>query len=275
MSNGSRIAPAPGGRIESSIVLISIAMLMFEILQAIVLSFQTIERNAFLVVSMCLLGLGGGGSIATVPGSRFHASSSRILLWSALGFAVTLVTMTFVSSWTTDLRSLIVFGVFPYLFVGIFLAFIFRSWPEAAATIAATRTMRWVTLATLILLIVVVPVRGSLFGFSPAPRKGIAFIANNPENSSEITWSRWGYLGRLDVLRPGEGIERFHLGGREARRLLDAGVDMQYAASTLAVFFAMQASFSIVLYLGTAAYLVALLFFVGRLALMAEPEQVA
>ncbi|HET6277987.1 MAG TPA: hypothetical protein VFG08_04310 [Candidatus Polarisedimenticolia bacterium] len=264
-------APAPGRRIELSIVSISTAMLMFEILQTVLLSFQTIERNAFLVVSMCLLGLGGGGSIATVLGRRFRASPVAVLWWSALGFSVTLVAMTFLSSWTTDLRKLIAFGVLPYLFVGIFLALVFRTWPEAAhrsyflnlvgsgigcltliglmnltgdgplavlviaglvlfaaALIAATRTMRLTTLAVLIILFALVPLRGWLYGFSPAPRKGIAFITNDPEISSDITWSRWGYLGRLDVLRPGEGIERFRLGGREVRGLLDEGVDVRY-----------------------------------------------
>jgi spermidine synthase len=271
MSGGSNGNPAPGCRIDLSIVSISTAMLMFEILQTVLLSFQTIERNAFLVVSMCLLGLGGGGSIATVLGRRVHATPVVLLWWNALGFSVTLVAMTFVSSWTTDLRKLIAFGVFPYLFVGIFLALVFRTWPEAAnrsyflnlvgsgigclaliglmdltgdgplavlliaglalfsaALIASTRTMRWATLAVLSILLALVPWRARLYGFSPAPLKGIAFITNNPEISSEITWSRWGYLGRLDVLRPGEGIERFHLGGREARRLLDEGVDVRY-----------------------------------------------
>jgi hypothetical protein len=47
------------------------------------------------------------------------------------------------------------------------------------------------------------------------------------------------------------------------------------AASTLAVFLAMQTGFSIVLLLGTAAYLLSLLFFAGRLALLGETERAA
>ena len=79
------------GLVEASIVIVSVAMLMFEILQTITMSLQALQRNAFLVVSLCLLGLGSGGSIATWLGRRPGISPQRALYWCAVGFGAALV----------------------------------------------------------------------------------------------------------------------------------------------------------------------------------------
>ena len=56
-----------------AILLVSASMLMLEILQTITLSLQAMEQNAFLVISLCLLGLGAGGS----PERRFAPSPAQ------------------------------------------------------------------------------------------------------------------------------------------------------------------------------------------------------
>jgi spermidine synthase len=259
--------------LEASIFFLSAAMLMYEILQTITLSLQTMERNAFLVVSLCLLGLGGGGSLATWLGNRRTLSPLRTLWWSALLFSVTLVIAALASSWTVDLTKLIVLGVIPYVFVGVYLAILFKSWPERAnrsyfwnligsgvgclglvwilngtgdasltifvvAGISLSATVliglslsprRWVVpVICAVILIALVPIRARVFGFLPAPDKGMGRIVNDARIESQIVWSKWGYLGRLDVLKPGKGIENFQFGGDSVQRLLDEDCDVRY-----------------------------------------------
>ena len=261
-------------RLEASIILVSMAMLMLEILQTVTLSLQTIERNAFLVVSLCLLGLGGGGSIATWLSVRKGLQAERVLWASALAFGLSAVVSGALCSWSVRLPILIILGVVPYVFVGLYLAFVFRTWPEranrlyfmnllgsalgctsllllldgtgdagltiliigamavAAALLLADQTVSRnpaaVSIVALLVLIGLVPVRNHLFAFLPSPKKGMGQIVNNPEIESEVEWSRWGYLGRLDVLRPGQGIEKFHLGGIHTRRAMDEGARVRY-----------------------------------------------
>lgn len=259
--------------IEIAIVLISIAMLMFQILQTITMSLQALEKNAFLVISLCLMGLGGGGAIATLMGKRQQESPQKVLWWAALGFGVTMVISMFFSSRTLSLSGLILLGVAPYVFVGIFLSFIFRSWARqanrlyflnlvgsgagclaliwvmkltgdvplalffvsaltlgAAACIALAYSNRGfiVPIAIVVVLIALAPFREGLFPFRPAKLKGMGLIMDNPRITSDVTWSKWGYLGRLDIVQPGEGIEHFRLGGQSVARLLDDGCDVQF-----------------------------------------------
>ncbi|MFQ5510878.1 MAG: hypothetical protein ACE5EO_03415 [Candidatus Krumholzibacteriia bacterium] len=261
------------GYVEASILIVSMAMLMFEILQTITMSLQALERSAFLVVSLCLLGLGGGGSLATWLGARKNLNPLGVMRWSAVAFAVTLVAGTIASSWTVSLSELILLGVVPYIFVGIYLSFLFKTWPEranrsyflnlvgsglgclglawivngtgdvplatflvaamalfAAALVgaASARRLTVVPVALVVALLVLIPFRHRLYEYRPAPEKGMAMILGNPAIESEITWSRWSYLGRLDVLKPGPGIENFKLGGRAVRNLLDKGCDVQF-----------------------------------------------
>ena len=257
-------------RVGVSTVLVSVAMLMFEIQQTMVLSLQTLERNAFLVVSLCLLGLGSGGSIVTCLGRYPALSIVPVMAWSAMLFGLTMVISTIGSTWTASLPLLIVLGVLPYVFVGVFLGLLFKGWSARAHwfyflnltgsgigcvgliwilngtgdlglttfLIAALAIVSGVVLssnrrgalfvALLVLLVLAMPLRHHLFGLVPAPEKGMARLVGDPRIETEMVWSRWGYLGRLDLVRPGDGIENFRDEGVHIRRLLDQGADVVY-----------------------------------------------
>ena len=270
------MAPPPETRpirfpcVEASIVLISIAMLMYEILQTITLSLQALEWNAFLVISLCLMGLGSGGSLATWLGTKKALSVSSVLWWSAMTFGISSIIFAIASSWTLSLPILIFLGFIPYVPVGVFLSYVFKTWPERsnrsyffnlagsglgcvgliwivngtgdaeltifiiaaiallAAVLVGALEPRRRMLAPVLLVIVLaalVPFRQSLFGYSPARGKGMDMIIDDSRIESEIVWSKWGYLGRLDVLKPGDGIENFLLGGSLLRTVLDQGCE--------------------------------------------------
>ena len=177
------------------------------------------------------------------------------------------------SSWTLSMPALILLGIVPYVFVGVYLAFIFKAWPAranrsyffnlvgsglgcvglvwilngtgdvpltifivaamslvAAMLLGLTGSRRRLVLPLVLLVVIMAltPVRQRLYGYRPAPEKGMAMILSDPSIESEITWSRWGYLGRLDVLKPGKGIENFRLGGEQVGRLVEQGCKIQY-----------------------------------------------
>jgi len=265
--------PARSSYVEASIVLISIAMLMYEILQTITLSLQTLERNAFLVISLCLMGLGSGGSLATWLGAKKTHSATSTLWWSAIAFGVSSVIAAIASSWTLSLPLLIVLGFIPYVPVGVFLSYIFKSWPERSnrtyffnligsglgcvglvwivngtgdaeltiLVIAAIALLAALLIGILdpgrrvlapvllvIVLAVLIPFRQSLFGYRPARDKGMGMIIDDSRIESEIVWSKWGYLGRLDVLKPGNGIENFRSGGENIKTILDQGCEPRF-----------------------------------------------
>jgi SAM-dependent methyltransferase len=258
--------------VEASTALISIAMLMYEILQTITLSLQMLERNAFLVISLCLMGLGSGGSLATWLGAKKGRSAFSTLWWSALAFGISSVAAAIASSWTLNLPLLIALGFIPYVPVGVFLSYVFKSWPErsnrsyfanlagsglgciglvwivngtgeveltilviaaiallAASVIGAPEPGRrvWVPILLIVALAALIPFRQSLFGYRPDRGKGMGVIIDDPRIESETVWSRWGYLGRLDVLKPGNGIENFRAGGAYMRKILDKEVELR------------------------------------------------
>jgi spermidine synthase len=260
-------------RVEAAVVLISIAMLMYEILQTITLSLQTLERNAFLVISLCLMGLGSGGSLATWLGAKKSHSTPSALWWSAIAFGVSSVIAAIASSWTLSLPLLIALGFIPYVPVGVFLAYIFKSWPDRSnrsyffnligsglgciglvwivngtgdaeliiLVIAAVALLAAFLIGTLepgrrvlapVLMVIaiaaLIPFRQSLFGYRPARDKGMGAIIDDSRIESEIVWSKWGYLGRLDVLKPGDGIENFRSGGDNIRTILDEGCEPRF-----------------------------------------------
>lgn len=260
-------------RLDAAIVMLSISMLMFEILQTITLSIQTLERNAFLVVSLCLLGLGIGGSFTSLYCQRRGHENSRFLWWSALLFALTLVLTSMISSWTNQLPTLVLLGFVPYVFVGTFLAYLFRSRPQrinrsymlnllgsglgcvlligvlglvgsaglallsigglalVATTLLGRDLSRRHTLAPLALLsglVLLAPLHAWMYGFVPPREKGLGELLRNPDIDCEIEWSRWGYLGRLDIVKPGAGIEHFTYGGGHLKRMLDAGCHVRF-----------------------------------------------
>ncbi len=259
--------------LDIAVVLVSVAMLMFEILQMVTLSLQAVERNAFLVVSLCLLGLGGGGSLAAWMGGRRTWAPWPVLWGSALLFGIALAVFGAWSSWLVSLPALILAGVVPYVFAGVFLAFLFKAWPERAnrlyffnllgsalgcvllvavlngtgdagltvLAIAALALLAAVILgarlsarralavaAALAVLAGCLPLHSALFRYVPAERKGLAGILNNPEIEAEVLWSKWGYLGRLDVVKPGNGIEKFRPSGPSVRRIMDNGGEVRY-----------------------------------------------
>jgi SAM-dependent methyltransferase len=261
------------GLIELAVILVSTAMLMFQIQQTIIMSLQALEKNAFLVVSLCLLGLGSGGSIVTWLTRKRQLDSGTVLRTCALAFGILLVVMTALSSRVLALPALIVLGVVPYVFVGVFLAVIFQSWPQRAnrlyffnlvgsgigclALVGLIGATGDATLALIIIgaisvlgaiavdvaygvrrpvqpvvvligLMALIPIRHQLYDFKPAARKGMARIINDPRIESSVDWSRWGYLGRLDVVRPGKGIENFARGGGRVSDQLAAGLAVRY-----------------------------------------------
>jgi spermidine synthase len=193
------------------------------------------------------------------------------MFWCTVVFAVSMVASTIGTTWTVQLPVLIGLGVFPYVFVGIFLSLLFEAWPAqanrlyflnlvgsgvgclgllwvlhltgnagltvfliaalalvAAALLAETPRLRWLPGILVVVLVALVPLRGALFGTKPAPEKGLAMLLNDDRIESEIIWSKWGYLGRMDLIRVGEGIEHFPFGGGQVRNMIDAGCDVVY-----------------------------------------------
>ena len=112
------------------IVLISTAMLMFEILQTIILSLQLFNQVAFMVVSLSMLGLGAGGTLATLLIKKGIKKSIKWLWGSALAFGVSSLLSVLISSRTNNLLELLLISLLPYIPVGLFLAFVFSFWPE-------------------------------------------------------------------------------------------------------------------------------------------------
>jgi len=246
------------------------AMLMFEILQTITFSLQALGQQAFLVVSLCLLGLGAGGSLASWISSR----DADALLWrAAIVSAASLPLGMLGTSRSFALPALILWGVLPYVPIGVFLALLFRLRSERtsrsyalnlggsalgclglvvvldgtgdaavtslviaglallAALLLAFSAGRGAVLATAAAGLALVPLfaaSDALFTWAPAPQRGMAILQNDPEIETTVRWSRWGYLGRLDIVEPGAGIERFPVGGAHAAQLLREGADVAY-----------------------------------------------
>ena len=271
--SGHLSSQKPNATLLGALLLISVAMLMFEILQTVTLSLQTIERNAFLVVSMCLLGLGGGGSIATLLSRRITVAPRRVLWICCCAFALAVVGSMLISSWTNELFALIALGVLPYIPVGIFLSVVFQAWPANANTlysfnlagsalgcllimllvgvtgdvVASLLSIAlliliasvllgsqigkrgvWIPVALALVCAVLLPFEKRLFRFSPAPSKGMTLLCDDERIESDIVWSRWGYLGRLDVVNAGDGIGYFDLGGDHIQELMDGGCRVSY-----------------------------------------------
>ncbi len=242
---------------------------MFEILQMITLSLQTIERNAFLVVSLCMLGLGAGGSLATWIGELDRERAQRLLSRMALAFAVTLVVSQIATTRTHHLVVLILVGVVPYVFVGTYLAVLFRGWSERVSRsyflnltgsglgciglVALLNTTGDAGLSFLVIACVaalaalvapganlvapavvvlgaagLMPLRASLLAFEADPTKGIARLLNHETVEARVTWSKWGYLGRLDVVEPVANVAEFTFDGPLLQEVMDRGLDGRY-----------------------------------------------
>src|SRR5207245_5712804 len=130
-------SPRLTGR-ERAVVLGSVAVLpcgalTFQVLQVVVLSLQRFPEAAFLGVSLSMLGLGSGGSLATALVRRRTFVSPLGPLWGcAIGFSVAVLGAMVATSRMHGLLALIVVNTLPYVFVGLFLALVFAAWTERA-----------------------------------------------------------------------------------------------------------------------------------------------
>ena len=119
-----------------AVFLVSGAMLAYQVLQVVVLGLQLFPEAAFLVVSLSMLGLGCGGSLATVLTRRLPtADLAGPLLWSALGFPMAMLGAMVVTSRLHALLPLILLSALPYVFAGLFLSLLFAVWRERATEI--------------------------------------------------------------------------------------------------------------------------------------------
>jgi len=120
-------------RVLLALLVLSSAMLSFQILQVTVLGLQLFPEAAFLVVSLSMLGLGSGGSLAALV-ERWRSVSVPIawLWWCAIAFSVGVVAAMAATSRLHGLFALILINTGPYVFMGLFLALAFGTWPERA-----------------------------------------------------------------------------------------------------------------------------------------------
>jgi hypothetical protein len=231
-----------------------VALMMFQILQTVTLSLQIFHNTAFLVISFCMFGLGGGGSLAALLRHRGWTLSPALLWRLSLAFSISLVVAGALNSRMNSLEALIFTGFIPYLFVGLLLPMIFQAWPAEAgriyffdlvgsglgavslivvlnglgdagrvqlviagialigtlvAALSHTRNAVIATLAVAVGVAALWPLSDRLFIYQPGPDKAYGKILRDPEMHSTLEWSKWNYLGRLDSVVPGRGVENF------------------------------------------------------------------
>jgi SAM-dependent methyltransferase len=248
--------------LTAAVFFISIAALMFQLLQSVTLSLQVIHTTAFLVISLAMFGLGAGGSLANVLMRRGMARSLRWLWSITLVVGVIMLGAGILGSRFSSLEVLILIGFFPYLAVGLMLSVIFQRWPEHAGRIycfdlvgagigclglvwaldglgdagvvqlliaefavlgalclAVPLSRRAVvtTGAIAIGIAALVPMSDQLFVYLPSPYKPYGRILRSAEMQSTLDWSKWGYLGRLDSVVPGRGIQDYAYAGEWVR----------------------------------------------------------
>jgi SAM-dependent methyltransferase len=132
------LAPSPPVRtaVLVAVFLVSGAMLAYQVLQVVVLGLQLFPEAAFLVVSLSMLGLGCGGSLATVLTRRLTpADLVGPLLWSAVAFPAAMLGSMILTSRLHALLPLILVSAVPYVFAGLFLSLLFALWRERATEI--------------------------------------------------------------------------------------------------------------------------------------------
>jgi spermidine synthase len=117
----------------AALFLLSCAMLAFQVLQVVVLSLQLFPEAAFLVVSLSMLGLGCGGSIAAVlVRSRIGIDPLRWLWGCGVGFSIAVLAAMVATSRMHGLLGLILVNTPPFVAMGVFLALTFAAWTERA-----------------------------------------------------------------------------------------------------------------------------------------------
>jgi spermidine synthase len=108
--------------------------LTYEILKTITLSLQVFHNIAFVVISVTMLGLGGGGTLASWLSRRGVRPTQGPLWISAMGFAGAVLLGEIVGSRLQDVRWLIVVGIIPYVFIGLFMSLAIASNPGRVGT---------------------------------------------------------------------------------------------------------------------------------------------
>src|SRR5437867_13288924 len=112
---------------------LSFATLSFQVLQVVFLSLQLFPEAAFLVVSLSMLGLGSGGSLATALVRRRTFVSPLGPLWGcAIGFSIAVLGAMVATSRMHGPLALIVVNTLPYGFVRLSLALVFAAWTARA-----------------------------------------------------------------------------------------------------------------------------------------------
>lgn len=122
-------------RLLLGVAMLSASMLLIELLKTIVLSLQLFHQNAFLVVSLSLVGLGGGGSLAALVARKRPAAVETLLWPSAVAFGISIVLVELASTRLTAIPVLVAINTIPYIFVGLFLSLTFLSRPQDAGRI--------------------------------------------------------------------------------------------------------------------------------------------
>jgi hypothetical protein len=83
------------------------------------------------------------------------------------------------------------------------------------------------SIATTLVLASLLPVAQTLFPFNPHPSKHHGLLRSSGAES-KVSWSRWGYLGRLDIVDVGRYIDKFAHGGAHAHWLMSQGAEYRY-----------------------------------------------
>jgi hypothetical protein len=92
-----------------------------------------LSQNAFLVVSISLLGLGFGGTLANLLADRIRVHPIKWMWWTSLAFTGCIPLSMALLGRTHELPLLILCSLPPFTCAGLFLSILFMSWPERAS----------------------------------------------------------------------------------------------------------------------------------------------
>jgi len=96
------------------------------------------------------------------------------------------------------------------------------------AACLVTRRSRLLPICVLIAVVMLSPWASDVLEYEPSRDKGLGKLLAEPRAEAEITWSKWGYLGRLDVVKLGRGAEHFPYGGAHSALMISEGVDVRF-----------------------------------------------
>ncbi len=137
----------PGGTLWTLLIgvfLISFSMLAFEITLSRLLSILILYHYVFAIVSLALLGLGLGGIFVYLfrphvpaPEKRF-GTLALLASFISLAIPISVILMVQIGYLDSALNSILFYCIllfFPFFFTGIFLAEVFRTFPEISARV--------------------------------------------------------------------------------------------------------------------------------------------